>query len=373
MQQKLWSKNFSYLCVANLLLTSSIYMLIPVLPVWCVQNGMNVQEAAWITTLSLISFFGLGPICSYLLDTYKRRDVCLIFTLITLLVTGVIGWVALPFIAIVGLRILQGMAFGMVKMSLGSGLVIDLTPSEFRTVGNYSFNSFGRMAISVGPCLGMFFLMHLPLQYAFYASIALGLIAMFLILMLQIPFRAPLEPAMFSTDRFWLKKGSLHFFVVICCTLAMGVLLVLHCTIQFYAMLMVGMLCSTIISKVVFKEADPRAEAVTGMILLVAVFILLLIDPWEEIERIVAVLAGIGINLCTSRILLCLLRKAEHCERGSANSTYLVAWEVGLGLGIFFTLFVNPEHISTCLFLGLGAICTGIISYLVYHKTHEAL
>ena len=46
-----------------------------------------------------------------------------------------------------------------------------------------------------------------------------------------------------------------------------------------------------------------------------------------------SVLLGYGAAAITSRLLLSMIRVAQHCERGTAQSTYMLGWESGLIVG----------------------------------------
>ena len=53
------------------------------------------------------------------------------------------------------------------------------------------------------------------------------------------------------------------------------------------------------------------------------------------------------------------IKLSHHCERGSANTSYMFAWELGIGLGLFlgYTVFPDPlESYWVCLWILAGAL-----------------
>ena len=71
---KLWSHDFWRICIANFMLSVSLYMLWPILPIWMMSYyGATPLQAGGIMALFGVALFILGPTFSYLVDTYKRK------------------------------------------------------------------------------------------------------------------------------------------------------------------------------------------------------------------------------------------------------------------------------------------------------------
>ena len=75
---RLWSNNMWMICLSHLLLSTSLYMLIPALPVWLVMEyASSAWEIGGILALSGVSIFFLGPFFNYLVDRLlARKYVC---------------------------------------------------------------------------------------------------------------------------------------------------------------------------------------------------------------------------------------------------------------------------------------------------------
>ena len=81
--------NFWRMCIANLLLFASAYMLFPVLSfVMPEQVGISLPQTGTIFLAFAAAMFAVGPFHAFLCDEYKRKNVLLYSTLIMLAATG---------------------------------------------------------------------------------------------------------------------------------------------------------------------------------------------------------------------------------------------------------------------------------------------
>ena len=79
----------------------------------------------------------------------------------------------------------------------------------------------------------------------------------------------------------------------------------------------------------------------------------------DDAGRRYATRCGIGIGLTTARLLVFFIKLSQHCERGSANTSYLFAWELGIGIGLYlgYAVLAGPvESYRACLWILAGAL-----------------
>ena len=78
MAVKLWTVHFMRICVANLLLFISLYILFPVLSVEMADRlGVPVAQTGVIFLFFTLGMFLIGPFHAYLVDAYKRKYMCM--------------------------------------------------------------------------------------------------------------------------------------------------------------------------------------------------------------------------------------------------------------------------------------------------------
>ena len=247
---KLWHREFWQLAVANLLLSMSVYMLIPVLPLWLIQTeNFTMSEVGWSMGVFAVGLYMTGPFVSYLVQHYRRNKVCLwaIFGLImTLALLRYIETLKGEFVdlfLILLQRYVMGIFFGLAQMVLASTLVIDTCESYQRTEANHSASWFGRFALSLGPLMGLVVIQMWGFEMVVLVAMVLALLSLVLIEMVDFPFRAPEEHVhMFSCDRFLLNQGGLLFANLLMISLALGIIIGQMTTLPQFGMMMVGFL-----------------------------------------------------------------------------------------------------------------------------------
>jgi hypothetical protein len=150
----------------------------------------------------------------------------------------------------------------------------------------------------------------------------------------KFPFRAPDEHTdLFSNDRFMLGQGWILFINLLLITLALGMMLV-QMDIVAYGMLMVGFLLALLAQRFMFKDAELKSEVVTGLILLIAAQLIMLTQHTEAASYISSAFTGMATGIIGSRFLLFFIKLSRHCQRGTSQSTFMLAWETGLAIGI---------------------------------------
>ena len=76
---KLWTRDMVILSLSNFFLYISLYIMLPVLPLWMVQHWYcSYAEAGGAVAVFGLTMFLPGPCNSYIIDTFKRKSVCVI-------------------------------------------------------------------------------------------------------------------------------------------------------------------------------------------------------------------------------------------------------------------------------------------------------
>lgn len=374
---KVWTHDFIRIYISNLLLFTSLYMLLPVLPIYIVGKfSTSLSTAGLILSLFALPLFFVGPFYSYLIDTYKRKTVCLLSYLFVIAILGgyfIVGsliWMAV-------LRMMQGVLFG-ITTSMSSTLAIDITASARRSEGNVYFSWAARLGMVIGPMIGLLFFRYEGLEVVLYASILLGILGLILISLIRVAFRAPIGSSLCSLDRFFLPQGWLPSLNLVLVSFTFGMLLTTinmytestqmqDVAIRFFVLMAGGFILAMIANRTVFVHADLPAKVTSGLILMGA-SLLLVMTHAEQLAFIwAAVLMGLGLGLVASEFLLILIKLTEHCQRGTANTTYLLAWELGVALGVVTGCYlIDVVSFISVFQVSIVAIVLAMILYLVF-------
>jgi len=351
----LLSSNYLQICLGNFLLFVARYMLLPVLPsVMANRLGASLALTGSLFIFLTAGMFIVGPFYSYIVDAYKRKYVCVFSFAFMLLATIACMWVTTTTEFLL-LCVLHGMAFGLATTS-GITLAIDLTNPNCRSVSNIIFGWTSRLGMMFGIAVGIYLFMLKGFDTVIYVSAAVGALGILLFLMLYVPFRAPIGTKFCTTDRFLLSRGWVPMLNMILIAFVLGVLIplvphtfrcveVMGIIIPFFAVVGLGFFCSVLFVKLWFKKEHMRELIVVGIILIV-VAIGLLIFPILYLGLIpAAAVLGVGLGLATPEFLLMFVKLSHHCQRGTANTTHLLAWESGISLGVAVTCYLTV-HIS---------------------------
>lgn len=372
---KLWTSNFVWAYISNFLLFVSLYMFLPILPMYMVAKfpSTTLGEAGIVLALFAGAMFLVGPFYSYIIDTYKRKDVCMFSFLTVIAIVGGYSLIGCLFWMAV-LRIIQGALFG-ITTATSSTVAIDITSTTRRSEGNIHFNWAGRLGMAFGPMIGLLLFSFSDLQTVLYASIASGFAGFLCMAIIKVPFRAPIGAKPFSTDRFLLPRGWVTSGNLVLISIIFGMLIstinvyaasinLQYVTIRFFGAIGFGFILAMIANRIVFVAADFRARIVSGLILII-LSLLLLITHYDEISLITSgVLIGLGFGLAASDFLVMFVNLSEHCQRGTANTNYLLAWEVGVGIGV--ALGCNLVESDSCMIVFQVGIIFAVIALLYF-------
>jgi hypothetical protein len=152
-------------------------------------------------------------------------------------------------------------------------------------------------------------------------------------------------------------------------TTVVGLLMSTALTDWYYAIMMGGFFLAILAQRFVFPEAELKSEVVSGLILLLAVELMVYTRPLPVVWYLSPLLLGLSVGIVGSRYLLFFVKLSHHCQRGTSQSTYMLAWELGvaIGVGAGYLFFFNDDHSL----LIAAMVVTGLALLLYVHYTHD--
>lgn len=350
----------------NLLVSVFVYMLMPLWPSMMDSiEHMSLAESGWTMMIFCIGLFLPGCFSSFLLDKYPRKRVCL-WSIAHLLAVSWVATLPLPIWLVVFCRLLQGAAFALFHISLGSTILIDITVSERRDYAAYIYFWVCRFALAVGPAMGILALRPVWWNYLEYLPVVCAVLAVVLMIRLELPFRAPLRSKVFSLDRFWLPHSGPLVAMLSPISFVLGIEMAINLNPLFYAYLLGGFVISLVLHFVVFSRADVRAEIITGLIALILAFLLLITQDEEKMVVVAAVLSGYGVGNVTGRLLSFITATSNHTERGSAQVTYKLMFESMLCVGFFLPCVCRGLSNNHFYLFALALVVVDLLAYQTF-------
>lgn len=373
---RLWHREFWLMAIANFLLTTSVYMLVPTMPQWLLKvQAFSPVETGIAMAAFGFGLFALGVFVSFLVQHYRRNQVCVAAVIAVSALIGLLYYLDgqqfqfCDLQLVILQRFVLGAVFGLAQMVLTSTLIIDTSESFQRTEANHSAAWFSRFALSIGPMTGL--LLERLVTYHVMLLVAMGCAAVvaILILLVHFPFRAPEEDVpTVSLDRFFLPHGFPLFVNLQLIMLAVGILFSVMVSELFFAMMMVGFLGALLAQRFAFTNAEVKSEVVTGLIFMIAALLMLLTRTQQIVHFAAPAFIGFGLGLIGSRFLLFFIKLSRHCQRGTSQSTFLLGWESGIawGLGLGYALFYGQT--SRALIVSLVLV---VLALIMYNFTHN--
>ncbi len=352
-KDKMFSPSFCYILAANFLLFFAFYLILPVLAFYLEEQfSADKTMIGIVLSCYTVACLCIRPFSGFLMDTFARRPLYLAaYFAFTAIFGGYILATTLTWF--IALRTLHGFAFGMVSVA-GNTLVIDVLPSSRRGEGIGYYGLANNLAMSFGPMIGLF--MHESCSYAtiFSCSLLSGTLGMCMAFLVKTNYRAPVRREPISLDRFFLKKGIWAGISFLLFSIPYGMTTTyvamyakeIGITVNsglYFTFLAVGLAISRMFSGRQCDKGRVTQVILLGMYLAVATFFILsalhLVAAWNVkvssyLYIFTALAQGVAFGTMFPAFNTLFINLAENRQRGTATSTCLTSWDVGIGIGL---------------------------------------
>lgn len=382
MKERLVTPKYILMIVANFLQFFGFWLLIPVLPFYLQEVFLaNKSSIGAILSCYTIAALCIRPFSGYLLDTFARKP---LYLLAYFLFTAIFGGYMLAgtLLLFIIFRIIHGFSFGMVTVS-GNTIVIDIMPSSRRGEGLGYYGLANNIAMSIGPMIGLF-LHDAKVGYTFIFSCSLGacILGFICAYLVKTPYKIPIKKEPISLDRFILIKGIPAGISLLLLSIPYGITTnyvamyakqigITSSTGFFFTLMAIGMAVSRLFSGKFVDKGMITQVILAGIHLVSFCFFGLgacgWIINWIPLETIyifyfIALLLGIGFGTMFPAYNTLFVNLAPNNQRGTATSTYLTSWDVGIGIGMIAGGYIAEFFTFKIAYL-FGAILTIISLY----------
>lgn len=355
---QLTSSRFANMCAANWFLHLYVFSMIPLLYVQSRQLGADGTVVVWAVAAFAIGMVLPGPFGAHLMERRSRKQVFLkAMVAIGLLPTFGYVNVCNPEWIVV-LHGFQGMAFGVAQTALGTTLVNDLLLSKERNAGDIIYAWAGRLGIPLGLALGFVLLQLFTLAHAYWWALAACGMAFLLVAQTPVPLKAPVKVPLLTCDRFFIPKSFPLVITMFAAPWAMGRVVGAGVDVTGCVCLTAGTLITFLTHLLVRHRVGQNGAVSVGYTILMVAFALIG-APGLYTTYAAYVLLGIGMGTVSSRHLIGWLTSAEHCQRGTAQNTYMISWRMAFTLGFVFSALNGMGSIA-------GDFVLTIVSLLLY-------
>ncbi|WP_067841005.1 MFS transporter [Amphibacillus sediminis] len=372
-QEKIWTKDFALVCLANFFIFLGFQMTLPTIPLLVKSLGGTDQVIGMITGIFTLSSLLLRPYAGHALESKGRQFIYM--TGLAIFVVSVGLYAIIPTIGLLFLvRMVQGVGWGFSTTATGT-IATDLIPPSRRGEGMGYFGLSGNLALAFGPTLGLTLAGLLSFTQLFLIIATLGIVSF--LLATQIGYKKveaiPNKSITLKLDIFEkssLKPSTLLFFI----TVSFGGIasfLPLYTTqkgitgIELYFLCYaLALLISRTFAGRLYDLKGHRAIFLPGSCLIVLAMLLLSWLPNSGALLIAGALYGFGFGSIQPALQAWAINEAPANRRGMANATFYGFFDLGIGLGAM--IFGMVAGLLGYSYIYLIAACSVIISMALY-------
>lgn len=385
--ERLWTKDFIYISLVNLMIVSSGNMLLASLPFYIRDLGGDsviVGMASFMfSAFSLIA----RPTAGWLLDNKSRRSIYIISILGVILVPPL--YLILPFLAlIVLLRGIQGLTHSAAGTASNTN-AMDMLPASRFGEGTGYFGVTTSLATMIGPAFGMMLWNNFGKAPLFLSISVLGLISLWLVsqMNLRVIEHKEKTPKNVPWYKFILNlfdKRALPASIMMIACLPGGAITSFIALFAADSGLGNGgtyFMCQavgTVLMRFITgRFSDKYGEGPSlylgcGFFLLGILMIVSVQSSW--LFYLGGIMFGFGYGFFCPAMQVMAVRIVPPERRGAAISTYLCSWDICLGIGGLLGGVLVKVYSYRVMFLlmSLGVIASLLIYVLWGRKTPAA-
>ena len=345
--ERLWNRNYCKVMAANFSLFFAFYILTPLLPLYLSEHfGATKDMIGLVLSGYTITALLFRPFSGYMVDSFPRRTVLMVcFGTFAIFFAGYLAASSLLLFTIV--RTLHGGPFGGLTVS-NSTAAIDVLPSSRRTEGIGYYGLSNNLAMAIAPTIGIWIyqLTH-SFEFLFWLAFVVACAGWLVDATVKFPEREIVRnKSKLSLDRFFLVRGWLLGLNMVAFGFSFGVLSnylaiygkevmgITGGTGTYFLLCSIGLMASRLQGGKALREGRLTHNAGSGMVISLIGYTLFILVPNGIGYYCSALLIGLGNGHMWPAFQNMTINVAHNNQRGTANSTILISWDIGMGLGI---------------------------------------
>ena len=360
---------------ANFTLFFAFYVLTPLLPLYLSEHfGATKDVIGLVLSGYTITALLFRPFSGYVVDSFPRKMVLMVsFSVFAIFFAGYLAASTLLLFTIV--RTLHGGPFGALTVA-NSTVAIDVLPSSRRTEGIGYYGLSNNLAMAIAPTIGIFiYQLTNSFEFLFWLALIVATTGWLIDSTVKLKPRdsSQARSSRLSLDRFFLTRGWLLGLNMVAFGFSFGVLSnylaiygkevmgITGGTGTYFMLCSVGLILSRLQGSKALRDGRVTHNAATGMVISLVGYTLFILMPtlaqssmvdgqWSMVNGQCSMVNGqwsMFIGYYGSALLIGLgnghmwpafqnmtINVATNKQRGTANSTILISWDIGMGLGI---------------------------------------
>lgn len=373
-KEKLWTRDFIIICIAYFFLACSFSLLMPTIPIFLSEDlGVAPSQIGVVLSSYVLALLLFRPFSGYLVDVYSRKPLLLVGTILFVL-TFIGYYFAVAILYFIILRFIHGLSWGLSTVSANT-VAIDIMPASRRGEGIGFFGVNSNIAMAVAPFIAVNIYNDYGFSTLISCSLVMGLVAIIILFMMRVPTRKKLdETPTISIDRFILLKGlpifgnqlfiSFGWGSLVAFAVLYGIEIGIKNSGIFFLFLAVGLILSRIKSGRMVDQGYLHLVMQIALGLITAGFLCFAIFGNIYAFCFAAFLIGLGYGSLFPALQSIYINMAPASKRGTANSTYLTGFDVGIGMGMLIGAIIVEHFGFPIMYLFSAGLC--FIALFIY-------
>ncbi|WP_019241572.1 MULTISPECIES: MFS transporter [Bacillus] len=382
-KEKIWTKDFTSLCFSAFFIFLPFYALLTALPFFVLDELHGAKESVGLVISAfLLAAVLIRPFAGNWLDSIGRKKI-LTIALILLFIATALYLVVHTYGALLILRFVQGIGFGLATTATGA-ISADLVPASRRGEGIGYYGMFMSLAMVCGPYLGLTIIQKYSFTLLFAICVVCAIFSFLLGIIVKIP---KFETKKVEKQKSSLKLSSIFELSAIPISVAAMVLAFSYSSILSYVSLFateIGLADIAGMFFVIFAIVTVLSRPFTGkwfdlygdskviypaLVLFMIGMAALSFTSNAFIYMLAAGIIGLGYGAIVPSFQTISIQYAAHNRRGMATATYFIFFDSGIGIGAYLNGILSAKYSYQTMYI----ICSAMILFtiLLYYALYD--
>ena len=378
----IWTVNFTLLCLANFALFISMHIFTPTLPLYLFKIGGDQKHVGYVMAAFTVGAMTMRPITGWLVDNYGRKKIMILGIGLGLIVSLLYKFAThIPTMLV--LRAFHGLTYGLFSTAIAT-MVADVLPINRLSEGMGYFGLTSSLSMAVSPIIGFWLIGKYGFPLLFLVVILLTLLAFifsFTVRASTTPINAPIHNAKDiwagMLEKTALPAAGVIFFIAIVYGSVFSYIALYATELGianiglFFTANAIAMLISRPLSGRWSDKGGINSVLFLGLLMMSIAMTGISLS--HTIKGLILAGAGFGLGagFCIPTLQGLSVRHAQAHKRGAATGTFLIALDLGIGLGTVICGYIaEATSYQTMYFTTLIPIILAWATYSIFKNFH---
>ena len=403
-KETLWNSNYCKVMTGNFMLFFAFYVLTPLLPLYLSEHfGATKDMIGLVLSGYTVTALIFRPFSGFMVDSFPRKTVLMFcYGAFAIFFAGYLAAGTLLMFTI--LRTLHGGPFGALTVA-NSTVAIDVLPSSRRTEGIGFYGLSNNLSMAIAPSIGIWLYQAThSFELLFWVALVVAFIGWAVDSTVttkknEVCSKENNKTSMLdslSWDRFFLLRAWLIGLNMIAFGFCFGVLSnylaiygketlgITSGTGTYFMLCSIGLMLSRIQGRKALSRGLLTHNAGSGMLISLVGYTIFILMPtlarfcplFDHSVTILsgyygsAILIGLGNGHMWPAFQNMTICVGTNRQRGTANSTILVSWDVGMGMGVLLGGVIS-EHLGYSAMFWTVALVNAVGVMMFFARTRR--